>query len=64
MSGWMNEWIMYAWITYWIANNSPATDHEDEDVKGNDVDEENVSAPAGHHVEVGHRAEGCPVYIS
>ena len=45
-------------------NISPATDHEDEDVQGDNVDEEDVTSPAGHHVEVGNRAQGRPVHIS
>ena len=40
-----------------------AADHEDEDVHGDEVDEEDVSAPRGDHVEVGHGAEGCPVDV-
>ena len=41
-----------------------AADHEDEDVHGDEVDEEHVAAPRGHHVEVGHRAEGSPVDVA
>ena len=41
-----------------------AADHEDEDVHGDEVDEEDVSAPRGDHVEVGHGAEGRPVDVA
>ena len=41
-----------------------AADHEDEDVHGDEVDEEHVAAPRGHHVEVGHGAEGRPVDVA
>ena len=33
---WVNEWIS-VWINEWTMNNSPATYHEDRDVKGNDI---------------------------
>ena len=41
-----------------------AADHEDEDMHGDEVDEEDVSAPRGDHVEVGHGAEGRPVDVA
>ena len=33
-------------------------------MEGNDVDEEDISAPGGDHVEVGQRAEGRPVHVA
>ncbi len=34
------------------------------DVEGDDVDEKDVSAPGGDHVEVGQGAEGRPVDVA
>ena len=42
----------------------PAGDHEDEYMEGDEVDEEDVAAPGGHHVEVGDAAEAGPVDVA
>ena len=34
------------------------------DMKRNDVDEEDIAAPGGDHVEVGQRAQGRPVDVA
>ena len=38
-----------------------STNHQDENVDGNQVDEEHVASPRRDHVEVGQGAEGRPV---
>ena len=40
--------------------------HEDEDegVKGNEIDDEDVAAPRRHHVEIGQCRERCPLQLA